>query len=226
MQEYKKKREWPKKHVWRVLNGGIDLAPVIIGAWIIRLVVSWGDNFWNTILFLPLFSREMSGAGFVLSILFLYMVGALRETRAGKWFRFSVLGRIPFVGEFFKISGGETSKIFQADIGYVSLPLYNGGYKPGKITAVQKIKDGSYVVMAGFLMIPPLTISLRGSQEILALEKETEDGRKVYLGYPFDVAVQIEFGGTRLAPDALKDCVWVAFEEFLRSQNFLNGNRA
>lgn len=213
-----------KKHLWPILEGLIIAAPFIIGWWLIRTVVSWGDDIWNKILFVPLFSREFPIAGFLLCLTVLYLIGTARKTRIGQWIQVSVLGNIPILGKFFKISSGNTSSILQADIGYVSMQI-NGIYKPGRITSFQKIKDGSYVVFVVFIMLPlPATAHVRGTDMILAVKKEIA-GITVYAGYSWDTAVQMEIGGTNLEAGVLQDGVWITFEEFLRSQNFLNEKR-
>lgn len=207
------------KHLWRVAGGFVVFITFYLPYKFSEYVVVSGDEFWNKILLEKVLGRGLPFAGFFISIILFYLIGAVNETRWGIWLREKILNRIPVLNKFLSSLNPQAKRVMQGSKGFFLAPFWDG-YRPAKLMAVLKKKNGNFGVFC-YLTIPPTVQVLPDSVIIYVLERIVVGERELDL-IPGDVAARIEFSaGTTVPGDALTDAIPVTLAEFLFSRKFV-----
>lgn len=203
-----------------MLSGFIMLVCIAVPYKIIQYIISYGDQFWNDLLWQPLLGKSLPLVGFVLSIVIIYLIGTFNETKSGAWLHENILSRIPIIGSLLSSFNPKSREVLQKARGFILAPFWDG-YRPAKLTAVLKKKKGYFGVVT-YLTTPPTVQTLEDSTPIYALEIVEKDGIK-YGVIPTDTSIRLELSaGTTVPADALKDAKKIPLSEFLRSYKFIN----
>ncbi len=207
------------KHLWRIIGGAVVFMTFYLPYRFGKYIVVSADEFWNKSLLEKVLGSEVPFLGFVLSIALFYLIGAVNETRWALWFREKLLNRIPILNKFLSSLSPQAKKVIQGSKGFFLAPFWDG-YRPAKLTAVLKKKNGNFGVFC-YMTIPPTVQVLPDSVIIYVLEKTILDEREIYL-IPGDTAIRIEFSaGTTIPENALEDAVPITLAEFLRLRKFV-----
>lgn len=208
------------KHGWRMLSGFIMLVCIAVPYKIIRYIISYGDQFWNDLLWQPLLGKSLPLVGFILSIIVVYLIGAVNETKFGAWLHEKIISRVPIAGSLLSSFNPKSREVLQKAKGFILAPFWDG-YRPAKLTAVLKKKSGYFGVVT-YLTTPPTVQTLEDSTLIYALEIVEKDGIK-YGVIPTDTSVRLELSaGTTVPADALANAEKIPLGKFLRSYQFIN----
>lgn len=208
------------KHGWRLLSGAIMVICLFVPYKIIQYVISYGDDFWNDLLWQPLFAKNLPLVGFILSIIIIYLIGAANETKWGTWVHENILKRIPLIGSLLSSFNPKSRQVLQEAKGFILAPFWDG-YRPAKLTSVLRKKKGYFGIVT-YLTTPPTVQTLEDTTLIYALRLETKDGTK-YGVIPTDTSIRIELSaGTTVPENALETAEKITLGEFLRSYKFIN----
>lgn len=207
------------KHLWRTIGGAVVFMTFYLPYRFGKYIVVSADEFWNKSILEKVLGSEVPFLGFVLSIALFYLIGAVNETRWALWLREKLLNRIPILNKFLSSLSPQAKKVMQGSKGFFLAPFWDG-YRPAKLTAVLKKKNGNFGVFC-YMTIPPTVQVLPDSVIIYVLEKTILDEREIYL-IPGDTAIRIEFSaGTTIPENALEDAIPITLAEFLRLRKFV-----
>ena len=207
------------KHLWRIAGGAVVFLTFYLPYRFGKYIVVSADEFWNKGLLENVFGRELPFLGFFISIALFYFIGAANETRWAIWFREKLLNKIPILNKFLSSLSVQSKNVIQGSKGFFLAPFWDG-YRPAKLTAVLKKKNGNFGVFC-YMTIPPTVQVLPDSVIIYVLEKIKADEREIYL-IPSDTAIRIEFSaGTTIPENALENAVPITLADFLYSRKLV-----
>lgn len=224
------------KHVWRILVGVFVVFTPFLLYKALRFVVSYGDSIWNDLFLQKFWFKDVPFVGFLLILLILYCVGWFKETKVGTWLHEKFIERIPIFGKIFVSPNVQSQEVLRRINGFVFGPIFDG-YRPARITAVFRIKDGRVWVTLTFPMFPvAMSQSYPGHAVIYAIERTVKGDRRLepvpeimtrelnngFTVFSTEIGLRLEFtGGTTVPENAFINLSPVTLEEFLKSQHLL-----
>ena len=207
------------KHLWRLAGGAVVFMTFYLPYSFGKYIIFSTDEFWNKSLLEKIFRREVPFLGFFLSIALFYLIGAANETRIALWLREKLLSRVPVLNKLLSSLSPQSKNVIQGSKGFFLAPFWDG-YRPAKLTAILKKKNGNFGVFC-YMTIPPTVQVLPDSVTIYVLEKTMADKREIYL-IPGDTAARIEFtAGTTIPENALENAIPITLADFLRSRKLI-----
>ncbi|MBI2639771.1 MAG: hypothetical protein HYW90_02675 [Candidatus Sungbacteria bacterium] len=157
-----------KKVIDRVLMGYVIQIPFIIVVVLLAFIWRSLDSFYNQFFFEPVFGREFSGAGVLMSVFLAFVLGYIAETEKGWALMSRVLNVMP-------LARGVTSMVEQWKLlrelaktqGFILAPYYPGRFWPAVVTNTLAVEGGTHLITVVFFDLPlPKPFSLEEGERI------------------------------------------------------------
>lgn len=150
--------------------GYVIQVPFILVVMLLGFVWQFFDSFYNRLIVQWIFGYSIPWAGFVLSIIFAFILGFISETKSGWSLLSKVLEKIPLAGHVGNIiESWKTFRGFAEKQGIIIAPFYRekSTYWPGIVTTLIPKDNGRYLVTVVFAEIPFPKPSLLTEEDII-----------------------------------------------------------